>query len=611
MLSKSFYYKWEVELQSSPIDYWPLIADTNRFNRDTGLPTLENLGKEDESLLNARRKLRFYRLGIPVTWVEEPFEWVRPYRFGVVRHYSTGPVKEMRVLASLTETANHGTHLTYEVWASPKNILGLIAIPVQIGQISAASFKKIFKAYDKQASRGRDSSIGPMRARRLSPGGGTRLVRIKQQLQELNIQDDLSTRLIEVVSKGDDFLVSNLRPYQLADLWKVDRKPVLEMFLYATRIGLLDLSWHLLCPSCRVAKETSTTLREIQSEVHCDTCLIDFKVNFDQSVELTFRPNPTIRETPDNLEFCIAGPQVTPHVVVQQLIAAGESRALHPYLQEGRYRIRRLGQSSALHFRTSDHGKPSLSYSEDSGFSTNEEPLSENPEIVIENRSPAEHLYLLEHVSWSDKSVTAAEVTALQSFRDLFANEALRPGDRFSVGKLAIVFTDLKHSTRMYRDIGDASAFGHVMDHFDVLKTAIAEHNGALVKTIGDAVMAVFRRPVDAYNAVQAAQKALAQPRATLQGLDLKAGIHFGACIAVNLNDRLDYFGTTVNLTSRLVDLSTGRDIILSNEMRHDPEVSAVIESGLPQESIQMVRITSLKGFEDESVPVWRIDARR
>ena len=40
--------------------------------------------------------------------------------------------------------------------------------------------------------------------------------------------------------------------------------------------------------------------------------------------------------------------------------------------------------------------------------------------------------------------------------------------------------------------------------------------------------------------------------------LKLKAGIHYGSCIAVNLNERLDYFGTTVNAASRLVESLVG-----------------------------------------------------
>ena len=79
-----------------------------------------------------------------------------------------------------------------------------------------------------------------------------------------------------------------------------------------------------------------------------------------------------------------------------------------------------------------------------------------------------------------------------------------------------------------------------------------------MIKTIGDSVMAVFPRPVAALKALAAAQDLLASPPAGSRPLLLKGGIHYGPCIAVTLNDRLDYFGSSVNLAARLAGLSSG-----------------------------------------------------
>ena len=94
--------------------------------------------------------------------------------------------------------------------------------------------------------------------------------------------------------------------------------------LCATRAGILDLQWNLICPMCRGGSKTQS-LKEVASKVHCAGCNIDFTVNFEQSVELTFRPNPSIRLA-ESETFCIGGPQVTPHVVAQQLLAPRTSR---------------------------------------------------------------------------------------------------------------------------------------------------------------------------------------------------------------------------------------------------------------------------------------------
>jgi class 3 adenylate cyclase len=209
-------------------------------------------------------------------------------------------------------------------------------------------------------------------------------------------------------------------------------------------------------------------------------------------------------------------------------------------------------------------------------------------------------------MAWSDQATTAAEVTALQRFRDLFANEALRPGERISVGSLTIVFTDLRESTRLYRQVGDAPAFGLVMEHFDALQAAINAEGGAIVKTIGDAVMAVFRRPAAALRAMLNAQEALASPRDGAQPLRLKAGIHHGACIAVTLNDRLDYFGSTVNIAARLESLSSGQDVVISAAVHADPEVADWLDRPNPGLAAQPFQ-TTLRGFDQDYFELWRV----
>jgi class 3 adenylate cyclase len=140
----------------------------------------------------------------------------------------------------------------------------------------------------------------------------------------------------------------------------------------------------------------------------------------------------------------------------------------------------------------------------------------------------------------------------------------------------------------------------------DILRSAIAEEGGALVKTIGDAVTAVFRRPVASLRAVLAAQAELAVPGSGVRPLRLKAGIHSGPCIAVTLNDRLDYFGSTVN-AARIVSLSSGGDLVVSGAVREDPEVAQLIASGgLDAEPIE----AELRGFENARFVLWRLRRR-
>jgi class 3 adenylate cyclase len=600
MSPKEFHYRWEYDLQATPLELWPLVADTNRFNRDAGVPAVEALGSA-----GGARRLRLFKFGIPVEWEEQPFEWIRPFRFGVVRRYTKGPVSEMRVEAELKERPEGGTKLIYKVRAQPRNPLGRVAIPIQIGLLSKRSFGEIFRRYDIEIRSGKQQLYQPSPTN-FAQGGRARLKALSERLITQGAKSEIVARLAEMIEQADDITLARIRSHALADYWGLPRRDVLEVCLWATRVGLLDLQWEMICPHCRGSAQTSNSLTGIRSEVYCDSCDVDFTINFDRAVELTFRPNPSVRVV-EGLQFCVGGPQVTPHIIIQQLIPAGASHEFSLPLEVGRYRLRssELAGGQYLQAAADGAGEATLKAS-DEGWSNEELRLATRPKLSLENATDKEQWFVLERMAWSDEAATAAEVTALQVFRDLFANEALRPGEQISVGTLTVLFTDLRGSTQLYREIGDAPAFGCVMNHFDVLRDAIASEDGALVKTIGDAVMAVFRRPAGALRAILKAQQVLASPPEGMRPLMLKVGIHAGPCIAVTLNGRLDYFGCTVNMAARLEGLSTGGDVIISEAVQSDHEVAEMIHG--PEAELTASQFdVMLKGFDEEQFELWRV----
>jgi len=605
MHNRELHYHWEYDLKSSPEKLWPFVADTNRFNRDTGVPSVEPAKTTRERLRNARRRLRLSMYGMAVEWEEQPFEWVRPSRFGVARAYSKGPITELRALVELTPRAAGGTKLSYDLRAQPRTFLGGFLFSQQVKFSSARRFAKAFRKYDQIAAT--EVVQTPEAEVELDSAVHSRLQVIAEKLLAEGADTEVVERLIGFISSADDFALARIRPYALADEWKLSRRAVLEACLRSTRFGLLDLQWELLCPLCRGAGETGKSLSEISSQVHCDTCRIDFTVNFDRFVEVTFKPNALLRHV-ETQNFCMGSPQKTPHIVAQQLLPAHSERELSLPLESGRYRLRALELSGGQDVTVTDAGQPAASVTiGETGWPPEELKLAQQSLLKLKNATSAEQLLILERLAWSDQSATAAEVTALQMFRDLFATEALRPGEQISVGTLTVLFTDLRNSTQLYREIGDATAFGRVMNHFDVLKRVIAEEDGALVKTIGDAVMAVFRRPASALKAMLSAQEMLAAPAAGVAPLILKAGVHTGPCIAVTLNDRLDYFGSTVNMAARLEGLSTGGDVIISKALYDDPEVRQfVVSENLQAEPFEIL----LKGFQEERFELWRVSRK-
>lgn len=608
MSKREFHYRWEWQLESDPDSLWPLVADTNRFNRETGLPPVRAAADGGRSLAATqafRRRLQLSMFGMQVEWEEEPFEWVRPKHFGVVRHFTRGPVAELRMRAEFLPRPAGGTHLIFEVWVKPGGFVGRIAIPWEVGWVRARRFDRTVRKFDRMITSGKRRSLAAPQGRFVA-GGRERLASLRQELISQGASPRSLDLLVETIERGDDLTVGRLRPYVLADEWNAPRREVLELCLMATRAGLLDYRWELICPHCRGSNVSRHSLREIDSEAYCESCRIDFTVSFDRLVELTFRPSAAIHEV-EFRQFCVGGPGVTPHIEAQQVLNSRETRSLAVQLSPGRYLLRTIPPSRSKFINVSTAGA-----AEARVVAGEEGPTDDDVEIAplatlhLENRTTANLQFVVEQTAWSDHVVTAADVTALQRFRDLFAGETLRRGEQISVGSLTVLFTDLRDSTHLYLEIGDAPAFDCVLNHFEILQQAIAEEDGAIVKTIGDAIMAVFRRPVGAVNAAIKAQQRLANPPSGKRPLILKAGIHYGHCIAVNLNERLDYFGSTVNLASRLEGLSRGDDIVISSAVHADPEVTALLsDSSRPLVSERLE--TTLKGFDQTRFEVWRI----
>ena len=597
-MAKEFHYTWTWDLESSPEELWPLVSDTNRFNRDTGLPPMELLG-----ISNGVKLVRFRFPLIRVEWEEEPFEWTYPYRFGILRRYKKGPFAEVRVDCRLERLQPSGTRIIYETSAKSANIFGEIGIPLAIGIFSARRFGEIFTRYDRIASGG-GSVLKIAKGRNLSLAGHNKFKVLSERLYGQGIDAVILDNLYDFLHRADNFSIQRMRPYALADGWGLSRRSVLEAFLRATRAGMLDLYWDLLCPECRGVAEDHERLGEVNSTSHCKTCQIDFNANFDHNVEVIFRPNPSVRAVDTAVEFCVGSPQRQPHIAFSLIVPPREELPLSTMLNEGRYTLRASEAPGSQVLLATPTGPEKMDFRANArGWPLGVTELGLMPTIRLINESDQAQTFELERTAWLDQAATAADVTTLQVFRDLFSSEVLRPGEEISVGSTTLMFTDLRNSTKMYREIGDAPAFGRVREHFEILEQAVAAEGGSIVKTMGDAIMAAFRHPVDAMRAIWVVHKQLAQRG--IPPLSLKVGIHQGPCIVVNLNDRLDYFGSTVNITSRLPGFSMGAEAILSEPIRNDPEVIEFLEKNALPNSVTRFQ-GEIRGF-DQSMDLWRI----
>jgi class 3 adenylate cyclase len=196
--------------------------------------------------------------------------------------------------------------------------------------------------------------------------------------------------------------------------------------------------------------------------------------------------------------------------------------------------------------------------------------------------------------------LTAKRLLTNQTFRDIYRTDTLDVDQRLKITSLTFLFTDLKGSTQLYERVGDLVAFDLVRQHFHVLHDIVSAEAGAVVKTIGDAVMATFPTPDRALTAALRMRDAMVginKDRGN-EDLLLKIGIHEGPCLAVNLNDRQDYFGQTVNMAARVQGLAKSRAIFATKPVVEDAKSSKILATNGLTPTVQQA---ALRGIADET----------
>ncbi len=587
---------WTWRFDRPPAEIWPLTADTARFNEAAKVPkhTITEIPQPDGSV----RFFGEFKVGpFLIRWREKPVNWVNEQWFEHCRYFETGPLKSLCAHFSL-EPNGDGTLGHYRLAAEPANLIGRLMLATRFFSSSGKTFGKL-AAEANRFARGETAAPFPYAAPEPTPEITARVARMVAAIEESGNGHGLAQRLADHVLKSQEVDLWHVRPLQLAREWGRTPLEVIELCLQAVRAGLLELRWDLLCPRCRVAKAWSGGLDRLPEGAHCPSCNIDYGRDFSKNVEASFRPAEAIRRL-ESGEYCLMGPMSTPHIKLQIALEPGETRDVPARLSFGPYRLRTLEAGPEHDIDWQDGGFPALIIDDDNVSAG--APAAPGT-MRLENRGKRPRVAIVESRAWVAEALTADRVTALQAFRDLFSEDVLRPGDEVSIGRVTLLFSDLRGSTALYQKIGDANAYHLVRDHFAFMAKAIRDHQGAIVKTIGDAVMAAFARPEDGLAAAAAIQRDVidfnrAHPIDGGEAIAIKLGLHQGPCIVVTFNERLDYFGSTVNLAARLQGQSKGGDIVLSQEVASDPAVMPMLEQLRAEGVGTALDQAALKGFD-------------
>jgi class 3 adenylate cyclase len=439
-----------------------------------------------------------------------------------------------------------------------------------------------------------------------------------------------------LIDQGEDHELNRINVLDFSKQHGLDEERVISGFLHASRLGLFDLTWNVLCPGCGGVLDAHSTLKSLRHEdYHCGLCACGYQASVDEQVEVAFTVSPKVRRIaahdPNTLPLWEYFKQVfwssgvdfnkesfdtlSDEVTLDALeLPPGEKAVLSLQLPAQFIIVFEPVTHSAQFIDvqgepTKDRQQMSLLYN-NAHAPVGTTTMRPGPlRLSLDNQAGVRTLptvfiaaEALHHLIGKRKPfLTAKRMLSNQTFRDVFKADNLNIDQRLKITSLTFLFTDLKGSTALYERVGDLAAFDLVRAHFHALLEIIASEKGAVVKTIGDAVMATFVRPEHAIVAglrMRAAMEKLNAERGTAD-LVVKIGIHEGPCLAVMLNERQDYFGQTVNIAARVQSLSTSQEIHITGPVIDAPAVAEVLERA----SIKPIqKQAALRGIADKMV---------
>ena len=541
---------WIHEVPGTPEALWPFLSDTSRMNRALGTAEMTFVEREGKRYGTAKPG------GLRHEWIEMPWNWVANQWLTSLRVYERGFFKAVWAVHRL-EPIPSGTRIYLYFGAIARGMLAAAAIRLGFPSIERA-YRRVLPALAAQLDRLRpDVLLLPPPP--LGEAADQRLRTQQATLVEQGLPRACVDALIDWIRTGDDQDLHRIQIRERARVWKLPEQDLLRVALHATRAGLLTLSWDTVCPHCRGVRDENGTLSALTAHSHCEVCQITFTTDTPESVEVTFRVHPSIRDVPDQV-YCSAEPAKKDHIRVQWTLPPGGAVKVMPRLDPGRYTVWR-GREGGWYLDVDDDGAAAVPWSPHPAGTV----IKTSPAATIElsNDGAEPGTYTIAAAGWRDHALRAGQLLSFQDFRDLFSEEYISADVQLGIGEQTLLFTDVVGSTAFYTSRGDPAAFVEIKRHFDEVFAIVAAHRGAVVKTIGDAVMATFGDPADAVRASHKIHDTFHPARADTP-IRLRISLNTGPCIAVRLNANADFFGGTVNVAAKLQSLAEGYQIAMS-----------------------------------------------
>lgn len=555
-------FLWDFEVNVNVDTMWLYISDTSRFNREIGL------SPRTEKEVNGKNIVCTTLIGFKQEWIEEPWMWIQGQTITSQRKYIQGVASTVQSVFHLQPLGSNKTKIYIYFGWKPKNWFWYKFLSLT-ENILKNNFKRVFGSIEKFV----ESNINARGTKAYQKINHKITAQQKDQLnlikEKILNKDDINAELLEqlcnYILAGDELDLDSLRVVRLAYDWGTEYQALLKLCLEGSRAGMLNLSWNVVCPHCKGSRFSAKNLGDIPTDASCEPCGVDFKSGDEEAIEVVFKINPSIRQIPD-ISYCAAEPAKKSHIKTQQVIGPNSVYKIKAPVLQNNYKILVKGHPTNYIFKVSSSA-PSRDVRIDLNTVSSElNFLGQQSYIVFYNNSEKEIVLKVEELSLIDYALRPQQVLMFSEYRDIFAEEHLKSEVKLHLGQQSILFTDVVGSTAYYEKVGDAKAFDEVRRHFGEVFAIVKKHDGKIVKTIGDAVMASFPNLENSLSASEEIQKTFNGKREDLN-LRLRISIHKGVVIAVHLETGIDYFGSAINKCAKIQGLAGAGQIAMVNEV--------------------------------------------
>ena len=503
-------FLWSFEVEVNVDTMWGYISDTSRFNREIGL------APRTEKEIDGRNYVVTTLLGFPQEWHEKPWMWIQGETITSEREYIKGVAYTVQSVFNLQAIAKDKTRIIIYFGWHPRNWFCNKFLSLTENLLKG-NFKRVFSNIEKyvaanKAARGIDAYKKVNH--KITAQQINRIDSIKKQLMQVpDLEQSLVDKLAEHILKGDELELDALKVIRLSHEWNVEYQKLLKICLHSSRLGLLNISWNLVCPHCKGSRFSAKTLGDIPFDAVCEPCNVEFKSSDEEAVEVIFKVHASVREISEK-SYYAAEPAKKSHIKTQQSVKPNSVLKLKAPILQNSYKITVKNQPTKYIFKVTNDGGENDIYVDLNTVNENLNFVGQKSYILFKNNSNEEVVLKLEELKLIDYALRPQHVLMFPDFRDLFAKEHLKSELKLHLGEQALLFTDVVGSTAYYEKVGDAKAFDDVRKHFVDVFEIVKKHHGQVVKTIGDAVMASFPTVEEAMKASEQIQKTFDGSRA-------------------------------------------------------------------------------------------------